>query len=377
MEQPAYLCTLMLTYGCNLNCVYCFEKYKDPHKRMSIATAKSIVDKEIHRIHDLNQDAVLKFDLFGGEPLLCFPLIKELCEWAWQQDYPLQYYFSITTNGTLLNDNIKDWLRQHKERISLVMSIDGDADTQRKNRGCNSEQLPTEFIHETWPESHLKATASKDSLQTFGDDVIYWLERGYNIEGSIAMGVRWTKEDALVYKRELEKIANYYLEHPSVVPMHIFNQPLARVFTPQDEFPQINCGIGRTSVLYNYDGTEYPCHMLLPVTTGDAHTLDKIKDIDWTDNERFFDPECKVCAFRNLCRTCYGFNYNERGDVAHRDKGLCEMLLAENQVVSAYQINKLTSIATSRSLTDDETIALEAALLCYDKYQDFHFTEVD
>lgn len=78
--------------------------------------------------------------------------------------------------------------------------------------------------------------------------------------------------------------------------MHIFNQPLARVFTPQDEFPQINCSIGRTSVLYNYDGTEYPYHMLLPVTTGDAHTIDKIKDIDRTDNER--------------------------GDVAHRDKGL-------------------------------------------------------
>ena len=43
---------------------------------------------------------------------------------------------------------------------------------------------------------------------------------------------------------------------------------------------RIGCGIGRTSVLYNYDGTEYPCHMLLPVTTGDPHTIDKIKDID-------------------------------------------------------------------------------------------------
>lgn len=125
MERPTYLCTLMLTYGCNLNCVYCFEKHKDPRKRMSIGTAKSIVDKEIHRIHDLNPDAMLKFDLFDGEPLLCFPLIKELCEWAWLQDYPLRYYFSITTNGTLLNGDIKDWLRHRQNLRALQLRRHG------------------------------------------------------------------------------------------------------------------------------------------------------------------------------------------------------------------------------------------------------------
>ena len=38
------------------------------------------------------------------------------------------------------------------------------------------------------------------------------------------MSVRWTKEDAQTYKRELEKIANYYLEQPIGSP-HAHLQP--------------------------------------------------------------------------------------------------------------------------------------------------------
>ncbi|MBR1923278.1 MAG: hypothetical protein IJ838_05975 [Paludibacteraceae bacterium] len=41
--KTSYICTLMLTHGCNLNCVYCFEKHKNPRNRMSLETAQRIV----------------------------------------------------------------------------------------------------------------------------------------------------------------------------------------------------------------------------------------------------------------------------------------------------------------------------------------------
>ena len=43
--QTTRVCTLMITHICNLNCIYCFEKFKsnNPHDKMSIDTAKKIV----------------------------------------------------------------------------------------------------------------------------------------------------------------------------------------------------------------------------------------------------------------------------------------------------------------------------------------------
>lgn len=40
--QTTRVCTLMITHICNLNCIYCFEKFKsnNPHDKMSIDTAK-------------------------------------------------------------------------------------------------------------------------------------------------------------------------------------------------------------------------------------------------------------------------------------------------------------------------------------------------
>lgn len=32
----AKIVTLFITYGCNLNCVYCFEQYKDARMKMPV-----------------------------------------------------------------------------------------------------------------------------------------------------------------------------------------------------------------------------------------------------------------------------------------------------------------------------------------------------
>lgn len=110
MQNPlktTYVCTMMLTHGCNLNCVYCFEKFKDARKNMTFETAQYIINKEVQKFHDAHREGQLKFDFFGGEPLLRFSLIQQVCMWAWEQNFPVPITFSITTNGTLLDENKK------------------------------------------------------------------------------------------------------------------------------------------------------------------------------------------------------------------------------------------------------------------------------
>ncbi len=45
---------------------------------MTLETAKSVVAREVQLARESNNKDGVRFDLFGGEPLLQFDLIKEL-----------------------------------------------------------------------------------------------------------------------------------------------------------------------------------------------------------------------------------------------------------------------------------------------------------
>lgn len=377
MQNPlktTYVCTMMLTHGCNLNCVYCFEKFKDARKNMTFETAQYIINKEVQKFHDAHREGQLKFDFFGGEPLLRFSLIQQVCMWAWEQNFPVPITFSITTNGTLLDENKKDWLRQHKDKIRLIMSVDGMDDTQGANRGCHINMDAMTFLFETWPDTHVKATASKESIHSFGEGIVYWLKQGKQVEASFGVGVDWNKEDAAAYKRALEIVGDYCLEHMDIKPMGILMYPYTRLLEPLcNQIPPLNCGIERSMILYDYDGKEYPCHLFLPIVHGDKDVKGYLNTISWKTPERFWEGDCKKCELRQICRTCYGFNYTQRGDVANRDKRLCNMLLAEAQIGSQFQINYYMKLSTNRELTTEELLYLQAALVCYEKFKNFSF----
>lgn len=364
---------LMLTWQCNLNCIYCFEKFKTNNKVMSLDTAKRIIDKEFKDFEQSGDKGILKVDFFGGEPLLNFNLIKDLSEWIWEQDYPINYVLSVTTNGTLLNDEMKKWFTTHKKHFRLILSVDGTEEMQRNNRGCRQEQLPIDYVRETWPDLYLKSTMSKESLKTFAEGVIYMLEKGYNVASSIAIGEDWDKDDAAIYRRELEKLAEYYLEHIDIEPMPLYTRVFAELMEPFcNNTPIKGCGTGTSMAAYDVDGTAYPCHLFLPVVHG-KNIKKELAEIDFYDNDKLFDDDCRKCGFAQICRTCYGFNFNDRGNVNKRDKRVCEMLLAEAQVLSAFQINYLVKISKTRKLAYNESYALKAAIKCYEKYKDFTF----
>lgn len=73
-------CTLIISHSCNLNCVYCYEKFKSK-KTMSAPIAKQIIETEITNL-DTTRYTGIDFNFIGGEPLTNFALIKEVCEWG-------------------------------------------------------------------------------------------------------------------------------------------------------------------------------------------------------------------------------------------------------------------------------------------------------
>ena len=76
--------SLMLTWACNLNCTYCFEKFKTKGREMTVNMAKSILSKEFEMMRGQKSPGKLKVEFFGGEPLLKFDVIRQVTEWIEQ-----------------------------------------------------------------------------------------------------------------------------------------------------------------------------------------------------------------------------------------------------------------------------------------------------
>ena len=210
-QELRQTCMLMITHKCNLNCSYCYEKYKSD-KKMDFKTAISAIKKEANKVKRSKKLKGLEIDFMGGEPMTNFSLIKEVVEWAEDGNIEVPYIFSTTTNGTLLNEAQKKWFKKHKASIICTCSYDGNKRMQEQNRGSSSKDIDLDFFNETWKFQPFHLTISKETLPNLAEGIIEANNKGYFIEASLAEGVEWGKKAASIYKGELEKLSEFYLK---------------------------------------------------------------------------------------------------------------------------------------------------------------------
>ena len=127
---------LLLTQSCNQACIYCYngrETYQTrQHRMMSFETAILAVRTALKT---LTPDGTLEIVLFGGEPLLNWPLAKqiiEFCQGAAFRDSERKIVFHFTTNLTLLPQELI--LLAQKRPISFLVDIDGPPEIHNKVR---------------------------------------------------------------------------------------------------------------------------------------------------------------------------------------------------------------------------------------------------
>ena len=125
--------TLFLAQECNLRCTYCYAEDGEYDDRglISYETACKAVDFLIESSGEYKD---LHITFFGGEPLISFPIIKELVGYIRDKEMETGKKISLgmTTNGTLITEEIEKFLIDNQ--ISVQVSIDGDKETQNANR---------------------------------------------------------------------------------------------------------------------------------------------------------------------------------------------------------------------------------------------------
>lgn len=108
---------VILTAGCNLRCTYCYQDDKKA-RRMSWETLQEALDL-LWRSRRRQVEVIF----LGGEPLLEFPLIRQAVEHIRSKRPRKQVRLSITTNGTLLQEEQASFFARH--RFEVRLSFDG------------------------------------------------------------------------------------------------------------------------------------------------------------------------------------------------------------------------------------------------------------
>lgn len=127
---------LIMTYGCNLACTYCYEKGINLKKTMS----KNMLDRVEKYIKTQavrnNARKIVSVSFYGGEPLFNWKGCKYTMNFLKEcnREYETPYETRVITNGLLLTDDVLQTFLDNNI-VSMQITLDGakkDHDKRRK-----------------------------------------------------------------------------------------------------------------------------------------------------------------------------------------------------------------------------------------------------
>lgn len=330
--------TLMLIQGCNMRCSYCYADggvYNDAGT-MDLETACAAVEFLIENGKDEKSLGVI---LFGGEPLLAFPLLKKLVPYIRKREKEIKkrIYINMTTNGTLLNQEVEEFFDTYN--IHAMISIDGDKETHDKNRffadKTGSYDVVINRTEKLRHEGKLSARATVNGKQ----NLVYTFEHLYNLGfKSIAMSPAYNTFSEEDYDTFLQNQINYVeqflkyaheKEYSKCKQMKIVYTQIKRLDTFFGIHGDYSCGAGRTMVAVDYHGDMYPCHRFVSYKQFVLGNIYK----GFTKRNEFLDDikvsnhheKCKSCWVRSMCLgNCPYSNFEDTGHIGESKEKACE-----------------------------------------------------
>ena len=204
--------TLHLTNRCNLKCKYCF--VAPGLERMTREVAYQAIKFGMEK----NKTTGLLF--YGGEPLLEKELIYDIAEYTQKikKDTGHNFYYKITTNGTLLDEEFL----MFSKTINMSIGFSHDGPAQDDNRlflnGDGSFDLLEEKItlllkHQ--PYAVGLSVVDPSTVHKAAGTVKFLYEKGFRY---ITMNLnydpeaKWTRAHLDTLEKEYKKMAQMYLE---------------------------------------------------------------------------------------------------------------------------------------------------------------------
>ena len=319
-EEPILksLC-LHIAHDCNLRCGYCFAGTGDfggKRALMSKETAEKAVEFAIAGSKKRHN---LELDLFGGEPLVNPAVVKHVITYARKREKEAgkNIKLTLTTNGTLLNDNIVQFLNE--QRVMLVLSLDGKKETHDEMRPfpnqCGSYDSAVKGFKKVIESRqgknyYLRGTYTHYDLH-FADAVVDMAKVGKEISVEPVVGVDepyvLTEDDLPILMDEYDKLARIYLErrHQGEA-FDFFHFNVALDNGPCVAKRLAGCGAGHEYYAITPEGDIYPCHQFVGREEYKLGTLETgvVKPTlvkKFRNTHVLTKPMCRECWARFFC----------------------------------------------------------------------------
>lgn len=306
---------LWLTYDCNLRCKYCYEqKLKrsctNEINKVNINEYISYIEKYLYE-KEIGEDNFYIVNFHGGEPLIKFEILKDavkkLKESSVRKNKKIS--FGVTTNGTLLNDEIINFLCENFQ-YSLSVSIDGNKEIHDQNRkfanGKGSFDLVINNalkVLQKRKDVRIRMTFNTKSVNSLCDNILYLIELGFKTIVPVAdfFDSNWNDSNSKIIGEQLDRLMNsdVYKENPNV--------KVGILKSLESLKPKGTCSAGESFINISADGRIFPCTYTVgqhEFNIGNIHDgidFEKVKmykEICTSQNE-----ECRGCTYYNYCRS--------------------------------------------------------------------------
>jgi uncharacterized protein len=351
-DYPLQALVLNVTNQCNLACTYCYEfgsdKIATPQgkpKYMTLETAKASVDFLLNGSG--NREAV-HITFFGGETLMNFKLLREVVNYATGQAAASnrRITFSLTTNATLLTDEIIAFLSDNA--IGVTVSMDGPAELQDKRRvyknGKGSYAVIEPRLRALIAGHRTRAVTARVTLTEGVTDVVRIYRHLKDDLGFHEVGFApVTASDNQAYSLDgdamagvlgdFHLLAQEWLAYALRGRMHGFtnvSETISELISGTNKSHPCGAGLGLLGV--SPSGDLSPCHRF---TDADTHTLGNLTDgLDAAKREDFLTRghvgakyECQSCWARPLCAGgCHHEAFVRYGDTGHANLHYCDWI---------------------------------------------------
>jgi radical SAM protein with 4Fe4S-binding SPASM domain len=328
---------------------------------MSLDLAKKIISNYMEMDDGFDK---IEIQFFGGEPMLAFPRIREIVDWFHSREWQKEHLFDICTNGTILNEEMKRWLRDNRNRVWVGFSLDGSRTSHNLTRSNSYDKLKDNmpFFLENWPGQFAKMTICAENIPYVAESIIELEELEIPFTSGLVFediwGVPIQKRRLLsIYAKQLSQLVEYYSKNPDLFPATIVGREIeymsdsSTISQSHKEMPRF-CGAGHEMIEVDVDGSISPCHRFAKwVTQRNPPALSS------ANQQKEWKPDkCANCKLISICPSCAGYNWEVNGDSGIRTTYHCEAFKLEVLASAKLQARRLKSkdISISDNISAEE-----------------------
>ena len=349
---PLTTLVLNVTSKCNLSCTYCYEYGEDriveqsrKPRFMNEETARQSVD---FMFAEAGDSPTVHLTFFGGETLLNFKVLRSALAYARERAATLgkTVDVSLTTNATLLREEIIDWIVEND--VGVTVSMDGGREQQDKFRvfsnGMGSYDMVLPNIqmllerHRRRPVG-ARVTLTKQNLDVEGIYRHLRDELGFWEVGFAPVTTSWQRDYAIqedgfeAMLAQFQRLAQEFLQYALAGRHHGFSNvrdTLEEIHKGMSKAYPCGAGLGLMGVAT--DGDVALCHRF---AGSESHRIGSVTEgIDRTKQDDFLTrhhiankTDCSTCWARPLCAGgCYHEAHTRYGSTERPNLHYCEWI---------------------------------------------------